>query len=153
MINVMSSIFILKFPFVDGDIPRASSYGIYTSQVIPFPKQCNWYDKLRKACFFTNFYRHHYDMVSTFNTGLKPMFKQGLSVLEFYGDLVYKLRKRVGRNAFFSDQFRKLIICYKQIGYIMNVMRQTACLLVNNFAALFNCTLASRASALMMAPA
>ena len=28
----------------------------------------------------------------------------------------------------FSDQFRKIIIRYKRIGYKMNVMRQTACL-------------------------
>ena len=40
----------------------------------------------------------------------------------------------------------------------MNVMRQNACLVVNpitvnNFAALFNCTPAGRASDLMMAPA
>ena len=47
----------------------------------------------------------------------------------------------------FSDQFRKIIICYKRTGYNMNVMRQTACLVVNpitvdNCAALFNCTTA-----------
>ena len=40
----------------------------------------------------------------------------------------------------------------------MNIMRQTACLMfnpvtVNNFAALFNCTPAGRASDLMKAPA
>ena len=43
----------------------------------------------------------------------------------------------------FSDQFRKIIIIHKRIGYDLNVMRQTACLVVNpitvdNFAALFN---------------
>ena len=46
----------------------------------------------------------------------------------------------------FSDQFRKIIILYKRIGYDLNVMRQSACLVVNpitvdNFAALFNCTI------------
>ena len=56
----------------------------------------------------------------------------------------------IGRNDF-SDQFRKIIIRYKRIGYNMNVMRQTACLMVkpvmvNNFAALFNCMPAGRAS-------
>ena len=45
----------------------------------------------------------------------------------------------------FSDQFRKIIICHKRIGYALNVMRQSACLVINpltvdNFAALFNCT-------------
>ena len=98
-----------------------------------------------------------YDLVSKFNTGLKSLLKQGLSEPEFYGDLVYKFKKIVGQNDF-SDQFRKIIIRYKRIGYNMNVTRQTACLVVNpitvnNFADLFNCTPVGRASDLMMAPA
>ena len=45
----------------------------------------------------------------------------------------------------FSDQFRKMIIRHKRIGYDLNVMRQSAFLViylitVDNFAALFNCT-------------
>ena len=56
-----------------------------------------------------------------------------------------------------SDQFRKITIRYKRIGYNMNAMRQTACLLVNpvtvdNFADIFKCTPVGRASDLMMAP-
>ena len=85
------------------------------------------------------------------------LLKQGLSEPEVYGDLVYKFKKIVGRTDF-SDHFRKIIIRYKRIGYNMNVMRQTACLLVNpimvnNFADLFNCTPMGRVSDLMMAPA
>ena len=81
---------------------------------------------------------------------------QGLSEFEFDGDLVYKFRKIVGRNDF-SDQFRKIIIRYKRIRYNMNIIRQTACLVVNqitvnNFADLFDCTPVCRASDLMMAP-
>ena len=45
----------------------------------------------------------------------------------------------------FSDQFRKIIIRHKRIGYDLNVMRQSACSVINpitvdNFAALFNLT-------------
>ena len=62
------------------------------------------------------------------------------------------------RSDHFSDHFRKIIIRYKSIGYNMNIMRQTACLVVNpitvnNFADLFNCTPVDRASDLMLAPA
>ena len=89
------------------------------------------------------------------NTGLKSLLKQGLSEPEFYGDIVYKFRQIVGRTDF-SDRFRKIIIRYKRTGCNMNVIRQTACLVVNpikyyNIAALFNCTPAGRASDLMMA--
>ena len=105
---------------------------------------------------FSKFYRRHYELVSKFNVGLKTLLHQGLSEPEFYGDLVYKFKKIVGR-ADFSDQFRKIIVCYKRIGYNINIMRQSACLVfnpntVNNFASLFNCTPMGRASDSMMAP-
>ena len=56
----------------------------------------------------------------------------------------------------FSDQFRKVIMLYKRIGYNPNVMRQSACLVINpitvdGYAALFNCTPVDRASDSMMA--
>ena len=93
-------------------------------------------------------------MVSKFNVGLKTLLHQGLSEPEFYGDLIYKF-KIVGR-ADFSDQFKKIIVRYKGIGYNINIMRQSACLVfnpitVNNFASLFNCTPVGRASDSMMA--
>ena len=45
----------------------------------------------------------------------------------------------------FSDKLRKIIIRHKGIGYNLNVMRQSACLVINpitvdNVAALFNRT-------------
>ena len=46
------------------------------------------------------------------------------------GDLVYKLRKIVSR-ADFSDQIRKVFMCYKRTGYNINVMRQFACSVIN----------------------
>ena len=65
----------------------------------------------------------------------------------------------------FSDQLRKIIMRYKHIGYNLNVMRQSACLVINPITidgpaalfnctpgdALFNCTLVDRASDSMMA--
>ena len=59
--------------------------------------------------------------------GLKSLLRQGLSEPDFYGDLVYKLKKIVGSNNF-SAQFIKIISHYKKIGYNINVLQQTACL-------------------------
>ena len=160
---------IVNFPFLDGDVPRSTSYGVYISQLIRFARvsshvvdfnartksltakclqQGYRYHKLRKT--FSKFYRRHYQLVSKFSVGLKTLLHQGLSEPEFYGDLVYKLKKVVGR-ADFSDQFKKIIVRYKRIGYNINIMRQSACLVfnpitVNNFASLFNCTPVGRAS-------
>ena len=60
-------------------------------------------------------------------------------------------------RAHFSDQFRKIIIRHKRIGYDLNVIRQSSCLVINpisidNFAALFNFTPVDLASDSMMAP-
>ena len=57
----------------------------------------------------------------------------------------------------FSDQFRIIVISHKCIGYDLNFMLQSACLVispitVDNFAAVFNCTPVDRASDSMMAP-
>ena len=70
--------------------------------------------------------------------------------------MVYKFKKLIGINDF-SFQFRKIITCYRRIGYNLNVMRQSACLvfnpiLVDNYAVFFNCTPVVRASDSMMAP-
>ena len=101
-------------------------------------------------------YHRHYELVSKFNVGLKALLHRGLSESEFYGDLVYKFKNIVGR-ADFSDQFKNIIICYKCIGYNINIMRQSACLVLNPVTVdallpFFNCTPVGRASNSMMAP-
>ena len=136
---------IFNFPFLDGECPRRPSYGVYISQLIRFARVCSHVDdfntrnkcltakllkqgyrnhKLRKA--FSKFYCRHYELISKINGGLKSLLHQGLSEPEFYGDLSYKFKKIRGMTDF-SDQFRKIIIRYKRIGYNLNVMRQSAC--------------------------
>ena len=112
------------------------------------------YHKLRKT--FSKFYRRHYELISKYNVGLKTLLSEGLPEPEFYGDLVYKFKKLKGINDF-SFQFRKIITRYRRIGYNLNFMRQSACLvfnpiMVDNYAAFFNCTPVGRASDSMMAP-
>ena len=83
--------------------------------------------------------------MSKYNVGMKR-----LSEPEFYGDLVYKFRKIIGKNDF-PYHFKMIIVRYKIIGYNIDVLRQTPCLVVNpikvnSFAYLFNCTTVGRAS-------
>ena len=124
----------------------------------------------------------------------------GFSEPEFYGELVYKFKKLIGRNDF-SFQFRKFITRYRhidslyengtratfvvscrttycpstlivhqrRIGFNLNIIRQSACLVFNpimdgnydctpvgrasdSMMAFFNCTPVGRASDSMMAP-
>ena len=125
---------IVNFPFLDGDLPRSASYGVYISQLIRFARvsshvddfnnrnkvltakllrQGYRYHKLRKA--FSKFYRRHFDIVSKYNVGLKTLLLQGLSEPEFYGDLVYKFIKIIDKNDF-PCHFKKIVVRYKKIG-------------------------------------
>ena len=75
-------------------------------------------------------------------------------VLAWPGDLMYKLKKIVGSNNF-SAQFIRIISYYKKFGYNINVLQQTACLVVNpimvgNFAFLLNYMQAGQTSDSMM---
>ena len=87
--------------------------------------------------------------MSKYNVGLKTLLLQGHSEPEFYGDLVYKFRKIIGKNDF-PYHFKNMIVRYKKIGYNRDVLQETACLVVNpikinGFAYLFNCTTVGRA--------
>ena len=172
---------IANFPFLDGYVPRSTSNGVNISQLIHFARASSYvadfntrnklltqkllkqgyrYHKLRKI--FSKFYRRYYDLISKFQVGnpFKNIFKsllcQGLLEPDFFGDCVFKLKKIVGSNNF-SAQFIKIISHYKKIGYNINVLQQTKCLVVNpitigNFAFLFNCTPVGWTSDSMMVP-
>ena len=67
-------------------------------------------------------------------------------------DFPYQFKKIFvrGKNDF-PYQFKKIFVRYKKFVYNMNVLRQTACLVVNpikvnSFAYLFNCTTVGRTS-------
>ena len=123
----------MNIPFIDGDVPRSTSYGVYISQLIRFARvsshvddfntfnkvlaakllrQGYRYHKVRKA--FSKFYQWHFDTVSNYNVRLKTLLLQGLSEPELYGDLVYKFRKIIGKNDF-PYHFKKIIVHYKKI--------------------------------------
>ena len=61
-----------------------------------------------------------------------------------------KSEKNIGKYDF-PYHLKKIIVRYKQIGYNIEVLQQTACLVVNpikvnSFAYLFDCTTVGRAS-------
>ena len=58
--------------------------------------------------FFSKFYRQYYDLISKFNVRRKSLLRQILSEPDFYGGLVYKLKKIVGPNNFTAQVIKKL---------------------------------------------
>ena len=88
---------IVYFPFLDGDVPRFCSYGVYISQLIRFHrvssnvddfnsrnlfltakllKQGYRYHKIRKA--FSKFYHKYSKLIVKYNIGLKTLLQQGI---------------------------------------------------------------------------
>ena len=80
----------VNFPFLDGDVPRSPSYGVYISQLIRFARVCfnvddfdnrnlfltaellkqgYRYHKIRKT--FSKFYHRHSELIVKYNIGLK----------------------------------------------------------------------------------
>ena len=121
----------MNFPFLDGDVLRLASYGVYNSQLIRFARVSSHVDdfntrnkvltakllrqgyRYHKNCkAFSKFYRRHFDIVSKYNVGLKTLLLQGLSEPEFYGDL----EKIIGKYDF-PYHFKKIIVRYKKICY------------------------------------
>ena len=66
------------------------------------------------------------------------------------------VRKIIGKTDF-PCNFKTLVTRFKEIGYNMNILLQTACMIVNpimvdNFASLINCVAVGRSSAKMTTP-
>ena len=93
---------IVNFPFLDGDVPRSPSYGVYISQLIRFARVCSNVDdfnnrnlfltakllkqgyrlhKIRKS--FSKFYYRYSELIVKYNIGLKTFLQQGISDLYF----------------------------------------------------------------------
>ena len=164
----------VNLPFLDGDVPLSPSYGVYISQLILFAIVCSnvdninsrnlfltaelfkqgyRYHKIRKA--FSKFYHRHSELIVEYSIGLKTLLQQGISEPIFYGDLVYKFKRIVGKPNF-SDQFKKIVKRYIRVGYNLDIMRQSACLVLNpitvySYGFLFNRTPVGQASDSMTA--
>ena len=162
---------MVDFPLLDRDSPRSPSYGVYILQLIRFASVCShvdvfnnrnifWtskllkqgyrYHKLRKA--FSKFYYGHSELIVKYYICLNTLLQQGKSEPVFYGDIVYF--KRIVEKPNFSDQFINISKRYKKARYNMDIMRQSACLVVNiitvgRYGFLFNCTTMGQASDLL----
>ena len=116
-------------------------------------KQGYIYHTIRKA--FSKFYHRHSELIVKYIIGLKTHLQQGISEAIFYGYLVYKF-KRIVEKPNFSDQFKKMVKRCVRVGYNLDIMGQSACLVLNpitvySYGFLFNCTTVGRASDSMTA--
>ena len=87
------------------------------------------YGIINSAKHFFKCYRRHFELIEKYS--LKKLLQQGISNPEFYGDLVYKFKKIIGNPTFF-DLFKGIVNRFKRAGYTLDIMRQTACLVLTH---------------------
>jgi hypothetical protein len=158
---------IVNYPHLDGDVPSATSYGVYISQLIRFARACTSveefnlrnrsitsklltqgyrFHKLRKA--FSKFYHRNISLIDKYGCNLKTLLRQGVSHPEFYGDVHYRLRKIIG-HTHFSTLFPKIIRKYRKRDYDATILQRTACSVIDPFtvgsyASLFACAMTGK---------
>lgn len=134
---------IINFPYLDGDVPRAPSYGIYISQLVRYARACSHvidfnirnlsltekilkqgyqFHKLRKT--FAKFYHRNSDLLSKFKTSMKSLIIDGISHPEYYGDVMKKMYK-IKSSPHFHEIFVKVVNRYIKRGYSIVTLRQT----------------------------
>ena len=106
------SFHIVNFPFLDGDVPLAPSYGVYISQLVRFARVCNdvsdfnernlyitekllhqgfRYHKLVKT--FSKFYHRYQNIITKYRSTSRFLIRHGISHPIFYGNILYKAQK------------------------------------------------------------
>ena len=163
---------IVNFPLFDGDVPRSPSYGVYIFQLIRFARVCSnvddfnnsnlfltakllkrgyRYHKILKA--FSKFYHKHSEFIVKYNIGLKN--SSATRHIRNYILWFFKFKRIFGKPNF-SDQFKKIVKLYIRVGYNLDIMRQSACLVLNpitvySYGFLFNCMTVGHSSDSMTA--
>ena len=103
---------ITNFPFLDGDVPQAPSYGVYISQLVRFARICSNVEdfnirnksitkKLLQQGFrfhkllatFRKFYNKYEHLVTKYNVTRRQLISEGVSHPKFYGNVVNKCKK------------------------------------------------------------
>ena len=103
---------IVNFSFLDGDVPRSPSYGVYISQLIRFARVCSnvddfnnrnlfltakllkqvyRYHKIRKA--FSKFYHRHSELIVKYSIGLNLFCNKAYQNLYFMVTLFINLNE------------------------------------------------------------
>jgi hypothetical protein len=147
---------IVNFPFLDGNIPKGPSYGIYISQLVRYARACSCVKdfndrnrlltkKLLKQGFlyhnlwrkFAKFHSKYSDLISKYNVPLKWHLTNGISQPSFYGDVLKRVRKCKYLKANASNTLFNLISSFFSKGYDTDVLKNT-CLLVFDSLYLFS---------------
>ncbi|KAK3104555.1 hypothetical protein FSP39_004928 [Pinctada imbricata] len=147
---------IVNFPWLDGDVPRLPSYGIYISQLIRYARACTdvldfhnrnlqitkkllgqgfRFHKLVKT--FWKFYKNYDQLLLKFGPiQATEYITLGISQPAFYGDLINKIRRIKGRQ----HMYRKCVRVIKRLlyrGYDPNVTRRTLSLVLDQYTVLY----------------
>ena len=128
---------IINFPFLEGDVPLAPSYGVYISQLVRYARICSCvsdfnnknrfitekllkqgyrYHKLVKS--FSKFFHKYRSLIEKFNCTRHFLIVKGISHPEFYGNVFYKAHKFKSNPIEMKNWLQNLL----RKGYEMNIL-------------------------------
>lgn len=135
---------IVNYPNLDGDVPKATSYGVYMSQLNRFAKACTnvedfharnlnitkrllrqgyRFHRLRKT--FSKFFHRSRPLLAKYDINLKTYLNLGVSQPKFYGDVLYKIKK-ILNSIHFYNIFQNIFNKFIKKGYRKDILLGTA---------------------------
>ena len=134
---------IANFPFLDGDVPQAPSYGVYISQLVRFARVCSTLDdfnernlaitsKLLQQGYrfhklvntFKKFCSRYEHLISKYESTRKQLISMGISHPRFYGNVVKKCKKMINKPAKLGRNLHSL----RNKGYRQDILRKSVLL-------------------------
>lgn len=128
---------IVNFPFLEGDVPLAPSYGVYISQLVRYARICSdvsdfndknrfitekllkqgyRYHKLVKS--FTKFAHKYGHLIEKFDCTRRFLIVKGISHPDYYSNVVYKAQKFKNNLMEIKNWLKNLL----KKGYEFNVL-------------------------------
>ena len=137
---------ITNFPFLDGDVPLAPSYGVYISQLVRFARICSEVDdfnernlaitcKLLQQGYrfhkilitFGKFYKRYKELLVKYNVTRKKLITDGMSHPTYYCNIVNKAKhlktdlNKLGRKLkLFNSKGYRQDILYISVKMVLN---------------------------------
>ena len=145
---------IINFPWLDGDVPKLPSYGIYISQLVRFARACtdvtDFHHKNRQLTekllhqgyrfhklvqTFWKFFKNYQDLIVKYGKlSVKEYVSSGISQPSFYGDLVNKIRRVKGEHNFL-EKCKRTVRRLLHRGYNPKVIKRTLSMVLGPYTA------------------
>ena len=128
---------IINFPFLDGDVPQAPSYGVYISQLVRFARVCTLADDFNERNLnithklllqgyrfhkllntFKKFFGRYEHLLTKYNMTRRQLVLNGISHPKFYCNIVNKCNQLKKK----PEKLGRILSSFKKRGYRHDIL-------------------------------